>query len=559
MENITNNFKDEDLVYVRPNLAIEALVDGWYAWAHLISPATAALNIRGRHLKIMDSYIQNPAIHAAAVKSPKMLGGPFIDYGGKRVDEIKALRDNTLTACSDLLQLCEDLDELNKMLKEETSGYALTDLYPKVPERLRGLVELYYDLNNNASYRFFEPLLYESEFYTDSIQSFNLFLVNDDDSRSFVLSTPKLPSEDSLHFQLPFKSRKIEDLFRMSDVARPYGEIKEIYNIQPEDEALFSSFFTQDTPPAYKKYDGDGVMTRYFGHAAILVETKKTSILVDPVVSYGYDSDISRFTFSDLPEEIDYVLFTHNHQDHILFETLLRIRHKIKNIIVPKCNGGGLQDPSLKFMFEKVGFDNIIELGEMETLEFEDCSIIGLPFMGEHCDLDVRSKLCHMVKFKNDGYKIVFAADSCNVEPRLYERIYDSVGDIDILFLGMECEGAPCTWLYGPLLPEPLDRDKDQSRRLAGCDFEQSKTLVDIFNPSSVFIYAMGMEPWLKYISSIKYTDESKPIVESNKLLEYCKSKGIDPERLFGEKIIEHKGLPVIEENKQSDDTRKVA
>jgi hypothetical protein len=44
----------------------------------------------------------------------------------------------------------------------------------------------------------------------------------------------------------------------------------------------------------------------------------------------------------------------------------------------------------------------------------------------------------------------------------------------------------------------------------------------------------------LKFISSIKYTDESRPIIESNKVLEYCGSKGIDAERLFGEKIIEY-------------------
>jgi len=147
-----------------------------------------------------------------------------------------------------------------------------------------------------------------------------------------------------------------------------------------------------------------------------------------------------------LPETIDYVLITHNHQDHILFETLLRLRRKIKNIVVPKSNGGALQDPSLKLMFEKVGFDNIIELEEMESVEFEDITLTGLPFIGEHCDLDVRSKLCHHVKF-NDGLKIIFAADSCNVSPRLYERVQEIVGNVDVVFLGMECEGAPLTWL----------------------------------------------------------------------------------------------------------------
>ena len=30
------------------------LVDQWYAWSHLIPSATAARNVTGRHLQIMD-------------------------------------------------------------------------------------------------------------------------------------------------------------------------------------------------------------------------------------------------------------------------------------------------------------------------------------------------------------------------------------------------------------------------------------------------------------------------------------------------------------------------
>ncbi len=537
--------RNEDLVYIKRNLAIEPLVDNWYAWPHLVSPATAAMNIKDRHLKIMGSYVQNPMIHAAAVKTPKMLGGPFIDYDGKRVDEIQALIDNTNDQCGKLLGLREDIFALNDMLKKEAKGYALTELYDKVPESLQGLVELVYDINNNASFRFFESLLYETEYYNESLQSFNLFLVHDDDSRSFVLSTPKLPGDDILRVNLPFKSEKIDQLFEMEDYPKTFGEITEIFDIALEYIPLFKSFFTKEKSEKYERYTGDGVLTRYFGHACILTETKDTTILADPLISYGYESDISRYSYDNLPESIDYVLITHNHQDHILFETLLRLRRKIKNIVVPKSNGGFLQDPNLKLMFERIGFTNIIELGEMETIHFEDCSITGLPFVGEHCDLDVRSKLCHHVAYK-DGLKVLFAADSCNVSPRLYERIHKVMGDIDVIFLGMECEGAPLTWLYGPLMPEALSRDKDESRRLAGCNFEQAKALVDVFRPSQVFIYAMGLEPWLKYISSIKYTDESFPIVESNKLLDYCIANNIEPERLYGEKIIEYKNELVL-------------
>src|SRR5688500_6998558 len=95
------------LMYLKPNVVMEPLFDRWYAWSHLISPATAAMNITGRHLKIMNSYIQAPQIHAAAVKNPKMLGGPFMDYKGGRVDEVKKLRDHTLEKQKNMIAFSE--------------------------------------------------------------------------------------------------------------------------------------------------------------------------------------------------------------------------------------------------------------------------------------------------------------------------------------------------------------------------------------------------------------------------------------------------------------------
>jgi len=523
-----------DQVYFKPNVVIEPLVDKWYAWPHLISPATAAMNLSGRHMKIMNSFIQAPHIHAAAVKNPKMKGGPFMDIPTTRVEEVKALRDHTQSAYKEILDFSEDIKSLDKLLAVHNKGFSFNELYEKIPERLKGMVELVYDLNNNPSFRFFEPLLYNSNLYNESMQSIALF-ITENDERPFVLSTPRLEETAVLHLDLPFRDKGIDLLSKMKRIPSSLAAIKATLNISKEQESLFESFFTTEAPPKYERYTGDRVRMRYFGHACVLVETKEVSILIDPVVSYyGYQHELDRFSDIDLPDEIDYVLITHNHQDHVLFETLLPLRHRIKNIVIPKTTSGALQDPNLKMMFNNIGFQHVIEIGELETINFGDVAITGIPFIGEHSDLNVQCKVCHHVK--TGDFSFLFVADSCNIEPKLYEHVQKIIGDVDVVFLGMECDGAPLSWLYGPLLTKEMPRDMDNSRRLAGSNFEQGKHLVEVFNPKELYVYAMGLEPWLEFISSIKYTEQSHPIVASNKLVAYCKSKGMEAERLFGEK-----------------------
>jgi len=188
---------NSDRLFLKPNIQIEPLFDSWYAWSHLISPATAARNLTERYIPIMDSYIDAPEFHASAVKNPKMLGGPFIDYGGKRVAEIESLRRETVEKRARLLKFSAALAELDRTLGEKARGFGLDSLYGSVPEILRGYVELVYDLQNRPSYRLIEPLLYRSDLYDRSAQSLVLSETAGDD-RPFVLSTPRLPSDASI-------------------------------------------------------------------------------------------------------------------------------------------------------------------------------------------------------------------------------------------------------------------------------------------------------------------------------------------------------------------------
>ena len=521
--------------YLRANTMVEPLVDGWYAWAHLIPPATAARNLTQRYLKIMDSYIESPETHASAVKNPALLGGPFMDFDRNRVEEVSKLREQTLQQRTGLIRLSRAIEKLDCMLQEKAKGYSMEPLYAEIPEELQGYVELVYDLNNQPSFRLIEPLLYHSEYYNDSMQSLLLSEIGHDD-RPFALSTPRLSRKESAEIRLPFKSPELDLLFRAKNAPVDANELCERLRLSPEAEKVFRSFLTTEAPKPYQKYSGPGARWRYFGHACILLETPSVNVLLDPVLSYTYESEISRYTYEDLPPVIDYVLITHDHQDHILFETLLQLRPRIRNIVVPRNNSGSLQDPSLRLLLQQCGFRNVIELDEMDQIEFDGGSIMALPFLGEHGDLNIHSKAAWRLCV-ND-HVLLFAADSCNIDPKIYRHVHQQVGDAEVLFIGMECNGAPMSWLYGSLLTRPVERSKDHSRRLAGSDFERAKAMVDQFGCKEVYVYAMGQEPWLNYVMSVKYTETSKPIVHSNQLVSYCQSRGIEAARLFGEKEI---------------------
>jgi L-ascorbate metabolism protein UlaG (beta-lactamase superfamily) len=518
-------------LYLKQNVVTEPLYNQWYAWWFLASPMTAPLFVANLHVKIMESFVANPAIHVAALKSPALRGGPYLNYGVDRVDEVRALLERTLKEEALSMQYARAMLELDKLLST-AEGFSLEDLYPRVPDLLRGYVELTYDLNHRATPRFFETLLYRSPFHRESSQSLSMRLIHKD-ARPYVFSTPRLDTADgSLTVKRPYRHEALDQLFSMVRTPAPLEPVREALGIEPKDHDTFAAFFTEQPPRPAPKYDGDGVRVRYFGHACTLIESRHVSLLTDPVVSYDFPSDLPRYTFADLPERIDYVLITHGHADHLMFEPLLQLRHRIGTIVVPAA-GGGLADPSLKLMLQHAGFKNVVALAEMESLPLPGGELIGLPFIGEHGDLDIRAKIAHLVKL--EGKTLLMAADSNALEPRLYEHVHKEVGDIDMMWLGMESEGGPLSWMYGPLLPAPMQRKMDQSRRLNGSNAVRAIEIVQRLKPKGVYIYAMGREPWLGHVMVMGYHENSPQLVESRKLLAYCAEKGITADMPYGQ------------------------
>lgn len=521
-------------VYLKHDTVAEPLFNQWHAWSYLIPPASAAMFVANSHLKMMRSFVSASEVHVAALKNPAMLGGTFINHPVSKAPAIKELIDRTTDECASMLELADAIKTLDTMVQAQATGTSLEPLYHQVPEPLRGYVELVYDVNNHPAVRFIEGLLYRTRFYRPDLQSIALFA--DSGERPFAFNTPKLPDQKTLRLRKPFRSAELDALFKTKYQPRPFGEIKEMLGVTDRDEPLLSSFFTTEPEPADVRYEGTGVRIRYFGHACVLIESRKVNVLVDPLISYKSNGGIERYTYADLPDRIDYALITHNHHDHCMLESLLQLRHKVRTVVVPRSNGGSVADPSLKLMLQQIGFNDVRELDELEVIEADGGSILALPFLGEHCDLNIRTKAAYLVTLENRS--VLCVADSNNLEPQLYEHVHELTGDVDVVFIGMECDGAPLSWVYGPLLTKPLPRKMDQSRRFDGSNCEKALKLVNSLNPKQVYVYAMGQEPWLTYLTNIQYTEESRPIVESNNLVKDCLSRGRVSERLFGCKEI---------------------
>lgn len=119
--------------------------------------------------------------------------------------------------------------------------------------------------------------------------------------------------------------------------------------------------------------DADENVLIWMGHSSYFIQLDGKKILVDPVLSgnasplffttKAYDgTDI--YTTDEIPE-IDYLFLSHDHWDHMDYNTLKSLRSKIKNVITGIGNGAHL---------ERWGFDPevIIEKDWYQSVPLED-------------------------------------------------------------------------------------------------------------------------------------------------------------------------------------------
>jgi L-ascorbate metabolism protein UlaG (beta-lactamase superfamily) len=513
---------------------VEPLINQWSVWSDLISPLPYSLHMANYQLKTLASYLEKPDIHVKACRNPKFVGGPFVDYPPERAEEIRELMVTTQREQQDNIAFANAAVEFQNLLAEQANGQSIEPFYAQTPAPLRGYVELLYDYFNHPIVRFMDNFLYRSPYYKENLQSMRLFRQESDSARRFFLSTPRLQEPDQIDWRVPFNDSRVDDLFRLDLEPQPLGRIREVLGLtEADDTRLLPLLSSAPLPPPAPRWDGAGARIRYFGHACAMIEWNGVTIMTDPWLStLPEQPGIDRFSYRDLPETIDFALISHAHHDHFVAETLLRLRHRVKTLVVPRAFGMFYADTSLKLVAEKCGIREVIEISPLDSIPIPGGEIIGVPFFGEHADLG-HAKSGYVVR--TGDKQTLFAADSNCLDREVYDNLRRMIGPVQTSFLGMECVGAPITWLYGAFLPIKFQRSHEQNRRTQACNADRGEEILAALGSDRVYNYAMGSEPWLEYSMGLGNSLETPQTRESDRFLERVRAKGFtDGRRLFG-------------------------
>jgi L-ascorbate metabolism protein UlaG (beta-lactamase superfamily) len=517
--------------FLRPDVIVEPLVDGFYAWLLTVPPVQAAMNLANVQVPLLESYLQSPQVHINASRNPELRGGFFVGIEEARSSEVRDLLTAIKRDRADMLSFAAAVAEAEEIIRQGATGFDLTPLYPKLPSALAGLVEIAYDTSNQPALRFIEPLVYESKFYTEDRQSVQLSLETGIE-RPFILSTPRLSSPKALDLRIPFRHPGLAELFRSRVHGTTLGRIRDILVLDDHGTRAMTRLLAEQPDLATDRHIDAGGRIRYCGHACLILQTPQVAIMTDPWVSTDAAAT-DRFTYRDLPDHIDLVLISHGHQDHIVLETLLALRGRVGAVVVPRSSRGNLTDPSLALYLSHLGFP-VIEVDDFTEVEFPGGKVTATPFLGEHADLDIRAKTTYCVELA--GQLVYVGADSSGIDPVLYRYVRNHVGKVDKAFLGMECAGAPLTWLYGGLITMPVTKRMSDSRTLSGSNAAQAAAIMTELGASEAYVYAMGEEDWLVgHVMATSYNEDSYQLKQIGEFMTWCADHGIKSDHLFGQ------------------------
>lgn len=202
----------------------------------------------------------------------------------------------------------------------------------------------------------------------------------------------------------------------------------------------------------FSKLPESGLRVTWFGHSSSLIELDGVRILTDPVWSERTSPSSwigpkrwypPLISLEDLPE-IDLVLISHDHYDHMDFGTISKLKDRNILFVVPLGLGANLS-------YWGVPDAKIIELDWWETKKIKDLEIVSTP--ARHASgrylLDNDEKLWSSYALIGPKHRVYFSGDT-GLFPKMKE-IGEKYGPFDLTMIetGQYNQAWP-DWHIGP-------------------------------------------------------------------------------------------------------------
>lgn len=202
-----------------------------------------------------------------------------------------------------------------------------------------------------------------------------------------------------------------------------------------------------------KNIDAGEPVIVWFGHSSYFIRINGKNILVDPVFS-GNASPFSfmikafkgsnEYTVDDMPE-IDLLLLTHDHYDHLDYKTITQLRPKVKQVFCGLGLGSHLE-------YWGIEESNITEFDWWDEHAFlNDISLVAAPARHYTGRGPVRSKMlwCSFI-LKTTTHTLYLGGDSGY--DTHFKTIGEKHGPFDIALL--ECGQYNAAWPNIHMMPE---------------------------------------------------------------------------------------------------------
>ncbi|QKX07661.1 MBL fold metallo-hydrolase [Aquimarina sp. TRL1] len=192
----------------------------------------------------------------------------------------------------------------------------------------------------------------------------------------------------------------------------------------------------------------------WFGHSAFLMQTQGQNILIDPMLSEvpaphpwlggKRFSDSLPIEIAQIPQ-IDAVLISHDHYDHLDYESIIQLKDKVRRFFTPLGIGKHL-------IAWGVPKEKIVELDWGQKASFNELTFISTPaqhFSGRGVSDRDTTLWCSWI-IQSPTEKIFFSGDSGYASH--FKTIGDTYGPFDIAF--MECGQYNTLWPSVHMFPE---------------------------------------------------------------------------------------------------------